>query len=262
MATSQDPGSLGVYGNRNRADHSYGNLAVVRSRSITELAIWDQLARAGKRSIIVGVPPGYPPRRINGLSVSCFQTPDTSENVFTHPAELSAEIRRLGGDYPVDVKGFRTHDKGWLRDRIFAMSQTQFQVVRHLMRNRPWDYIEFVDIGLDRIHHGFWKYHDPYHVLHEPDSPYRETVHDYYRHLDLEIGRVLELLTDETIVLVVSDHGAQRLDGALSTSADYPGGRLVALAIPLFTSVRTIPGRTIAITPSSERLSSPVPTVL
>ena len=49
--------------------------------------------------------------------------------------------------------------------------------------------------------------------MHEPDSPYRETIHDYYRHLDLEIGRVLELLTDETIVLVVSDHGAQRLDG-------------------------------------------------
>jgi predicted AlkP superfamily phosphohydrolase/phosphomutase len=119
------------------------------------------------------------------------------------------------GDYPVDVKGFRTHDKSWLRDQVFAMSQTQFQVVRHLMRNQPWDYFQFVDIGLDRIHHGFWKYHDPHHVLHEPDSPYRETVHDYYRHLDLEIGRVLELRTDETIVLVVSDHGAQRLDGGL-----------------------------------------------
>lgn len=213
MATSQDPGSLGVYGFRSRTDHSYGNLAIVNARSITELAIWDQLARAGKRSIIVGVPPGYPPRRINGLSVGCFLTPDTSENVFTHPDELSDEIRRLVGDYPVDVKGFRTHDKSWLRDQIFAMSRTQFQVVRHLMQNHPWDYFQFVDIGLDRIHHGFWKYHDPHHVLHEPDSPYRDTVHDYYRHLDLEIGEVLELLTDETIVLVVSDHGAQRLDG-------------------------------------------------
>jgi predicted AlkP superfamily phosphohydrolase/phosphomutase len=213
MATSQDPGSLGVYGFRNRADHSYGNLEIVNARSITELAIWDQLARAGKRSILVGVPPGYPPRQINGLSVGCFLTPDTSENVFTHPAELSDDIRQLVGDYPVDVKGFRTHDKSWLRDQIFAMSRTQFHVVRHLMGNHPWDYFQFVDIGLDRIHHGFWKYHDPHHVLHEPDSPYRETVHDYYRHLDLEIGRVLELLTDETIVLVVSDHGAQRLNG-------------------------------------------------
>ena len=32
-------------------------------------------------------------------------------------------------------------------------------------------------------------------------------------YLDDEIGRLLELLDDDTAVLVVSDHGAQRLDG-------------------------------------------------
>jgi predicted AlkP superfamily phosphohydrolase/phosphomutase len=213
MATSQDPGSLGVYGFRNRADHSYEGLKIATARSITAPAIWDQLAREGKRSIIIGVPPGYPPRRINGIAVSCFLTPDTDKNVFTHPPEFSEEIRQLVGHYPVDVQGFRTSDKAWLRDEIFAMSRTQFRVVRHLLTTQQWDYFQFVDIGQDRIHHGFWKYHDPEHVLHEPDSPFRDTVHDYYRHIDQEIGRVLELLTDDTIVLVVSDHGAQRLDG-------------------------------------------------
>jgi len=213
LATSQDPGSLGVYGFRNRVDHSYGGLSIATSRSITEPAIWDHLAREGKRSIVVGVPPGYPPRRIDGLSVSCFLTPDTDKNVFTHPAELSQEIRRIVGHYPVDVQGFRTSDKAWLRDQILAMSRVQFQVVRHLLQTQDWDYFHFVDIGLDRIHHGFWKYHDPQHVLHEPDSPYRTTVHDYYRHLDEEIGRVLDLVNDDTVVLLVSDHGAQRLDG-------------------------------------------------
>ena len=84
---------------------------IATSRSITEPAIWDQLAREGKRSIIVGVPPGYPPRRINGLSVSCFLTPDTAKNVFTHPPELSRRFASLVGHYPVDVQGFRTDDK-------------------------------------------------------------------------------------------------------------------------------------------------------
>jgi predicted AlkP superfamily phosphohydrolase/phosphomutase len=213
MATSQDPGSLGIYGFRNRIDHSYSGLGIASARSITEPAIWDHLAREGKRSIIIGVPPGYPPRRINGISVGCFLTPDTDKNGFTHPPELADEIRKLVGHYPVDVQGFRTDDKAWLRDEIFAMSRTQFQVVRHLLQTKEWDYFQFVDIGQDRIHHGFWKYHDPEHVLHEPDSPFRDTVHDYYRHIDQELGRVLELLTDDTIVLVVSDHGAQRLDG-------------------------------------------------
>src|SRR5688572_33472720 len=48
MATSQDPGTLGVYGFRNRTDHSYAGLGIANSRSIQELAIWDQLAREGK----------------------------------------------------------------------------------------------------------------------------------------------------------------------------------------------------------------------
>jgi predicted AlkP superfamily phosphohydrolase/phosphomutase len=213
MTTSQDPGTLGIYGFRNRADHSYDGLKIATARSITAPAIWDHLAREGKRSIIVGVPPGYPPRRINGVSVSCFLTPDTEKNVFTHPPEFSQKIRKLVGHYPVDVQGFRTDNKAWLRDEIFAMSRTQFQVVRHLLTTEPWDYFHFVDIGQDRVHHGFWKYHDPEHVLHEPDSPFRETIHDYYRHIDAEIGQVLELLSDDTIVLVVSDHGAQRLNG-------------------------------------------------
>jgi predicted AlkP superfamily phosphohydrolase/phosphomutase len=213
LATSQDPGSLGIYGFRNRTNHTYEGLGIVNSRSIDELAIWDQVAREGKRSIIVGVPPGFPPRKLNGISVGCFLTPDTDKDTFTHPPEISDEIRQLVGHYPVDVRGFRTDDKAWLRDQIFAMSRTQFQVVRHLMQNHPWDYFQFVDIGLDRVHHGFWKYHDPQHVLHEPGSPFQDVIRDYYLHLDEEIGRVLELLEDDTVVLVVSDHGAQRLDG-------------------------------------------------
>jgi predicted AlkP superfamily phosphohydrolase/phosphomutase len=213
MSTSQDPGSLGVYGFRNRVDHSYDGLGIVNSRSISELAIWDQVAREGKRSVVVGVPPAYPPRKLNGASVGCFLTPDTSKDVFTHPAELGREIQDLVGTYPVDVKGFRTNDKDWLRKTVLDMSRTQFAVVRHLMKNTDWDYFQFVEIGLDRMQHGFWKFHDPEHVQHEPGNPYQEVIRDYYRHLDNEVGSLLELLTDDTVILVVSDHGARRLDG-------------------------------------------------
>jgi predicted AlkP superfamily phosphohydrolase/phosphomutase len=213
LSTSQDPGSLGVYGFRNRRDHSYDGMKVVDSRSITELAIWDQVAREGGRSIIVGVPPGYPPRKVNGISVGCFLTPDTAGTVYTHPPEAARAIEQVVGTYPVDVRNFRTDDKRRLLDEIMAMSRKHFEVIRHFLRNEPWDYFQFVEIGLDRIQHGFWKHHDPEHVLHEPDSPFKNVVRDYYRYLDDELGGLLELLTEETVVLVVSDHGAQRLDG-------------------------------------------------
>jgi predicted AlkP superfamily phosphohydrolase/phosphomutase len=234
MCTSQDPGSLGVYGFRNRVDYSYDKLGFASSASIKALAIWDQLAREGKRSIIVGVPPNYPPRRINGISVGCFLTPDTTKNDFTHPTGLKTKINELVGEYPVDVKNFRTDRKDWLKDEIFRMSEKQWKVVHWLLKEQEWDYFHFVDIGLDRMHHGFWNFFDEKHVQFEPGNPYQNAIPEYYLWLDEQIGKALEFLDEDTLVLVVSDHGAQRLDGGIAinewliregllTLNEYPG---------------------------------------
>src|ERR1700723_3067901 len=77
MATSQDPGSLGVYGFRNRTDYSYSGLGFVNASSITEPAIWDVLNSHGLTCVVVAVPPSYPPRPLLGVKVGCFLTPDT-----------------------------------------------------------------------------------------------------------------------------------------------------------------------------------------
>ncbi|MBZ5703915.1 MAG: alkaline phosphatase family protein [Acidobacteriia bacterium] len=216
MSTSQDPGSLGIYGFRDRAGHVYDQMGFAHSASTKALAIWDQLAREGKKSIVVGVPPNYPPRHINGISIGCFLTPDPVKNEFTHPASLKAKLTELVGEYPVDVKDFRTDRKDWLKEEIFSMSRKQWQVVRWLLAEQEWDYFQFVDIGLDRMHHGFWNYFDPQHVRFEAGNPHQNTIPEYYLWLDEQVGSVLELLDDETIVLVVSDHGAQRLDGGFA----------------------------------------------
>jgi predicted AlkP superfamily phosphohydrolase/phosphomutase len=216
MSTSQDPGSLGVYGFRNRTDYSYDKLGFANSASIKALAIWDQLAREGRKSIIIGVPPNYPPRRINGISIGCFLTPDTVQNDFTYPTSIKAKLTELVGEYPVDVKNFRTDRKDWLKEEIFRMSEKQWKVVRWLISEQEWDYFHFVDIGLDRMHHGFWNYFDQKHVKFETGNPYQNAIPEYYLWLDGQIGSVLELLDNDTIVLVVSDHGAQRLDGGFA----------------------------------------------
>lgn len=60
--------------------------------------------------------------------------------------------------------------------------------------------------------------HDLAHDEHGDGSLFLETLRTYYRHLDDEIGKVLELLRDETVVLVVSPQGPQRPDAALPDS--------------------------------------------
>jgi len=218
MATSQDPGSLGVYGFRDRIDYSYDRLGMVNSASVQEFAIWDWLAQEGKKSIIVAVPPNYPPRGIAGISVGCFLTPDARNNVFAAPSYIQTEITALVGEYPVDVSGFRTEDKEWLKREIFAMSRKQWEVVRWLMREKEWDYLQFVDIGLDRMHHGFWHCFDKSHPAYEPANPHESAIPEYYRLLDEQLGKVLEMLDEDTIVLIVSDHGAQRLEGGFAVN--------------------------------------------
>src|SRR6266550_9575920 len=72
MMSSKSPGLLGVYGFRNRADHSYNKYTIANSIAIKEDRLWDILSRSGKRSIVIGVPGTYPPRPLHGVLVGDF----------------------------------------------------------------------------------------------------------------------------------------------------------------------------------------------
>jgi predicted AlkP superfamily phosphohydrolase/phosphomutase len=214
MLSSKDPGTLGVYGFRNRADHSYDKLVTANARSIAEDRVWDLLSRAGKRAVLIGVPQTYPPKPLNGVMVSCFLTPTIQSN-YTYPPELKDEIAEVVGEYVLDVHDFRTEDKQRILDQIWEMTEKRFKLARHLLRTREWDFFMLHEIGPDRIHHGFWRYMDPEHPKHEPGNPYQDVIPAYYERLDAEIGRLLELVPDHAAVLVASDHGAKRMDGGI-----------------------------------------------
>jgi predicted AlkP superfamily phosphohydrolase/phosphomutase len=215
MMSGKDAGQLGLYGFHNRANYGYGRLSIANSTSITTPQVCDLASQAGKQVITIGVPPSYPPRPVNGVMVGCFLTPSTTNasRPYTYPGELAEEIRSQVGEYQVDVPNFRTNDKDYLLKQIYDMSDQHFKLIRHLMRSRPWDFCMFVEIGVDRIHHGMWKYHDPTHPKHEPGNRYQDAIKDYYRYLDGQIGDLLELVDDNTTLWVVSDHGAKKMDG-------------------------------------------------
>jgi predicted AlkP superfamily phosphohydrolase/phosphomutase len=229
MATSQDPGSLGVYGANNRVDHSYDGLKAVDSRSVQEIAIWDYLASAGKRSILIGVPPIYPLRKINGIAIGDAFTIPPELADFAYPAEVKEEVINLVGEYPVDVENSRTTEKELLHEQIFTMSRKQFQLVRHFLETQDWDYFQFVDTGLDLIQRRFWQYFDPEHRDYESDNSYKTIIPDYYHFLDEQIGQILELLSDDTVVLIVSTSGIHRLDGGFCLNEWLVNAGLLAL---------------------------------
>ena len=215
MLSGRDPGELGIYGFRNRADHSYDSLFTADSRALDVDRVWDHLGRAGRHVVLIGVPQTSPPPAVNGELVSCFLTADTRRQPYTHPPELRVEIEALVGSYRVDVPNFRSDDRDRILADIYAMTEQRFALSRHLLDTRPWDFFMSVEIGLDRLHHAFWRFMDPSHPRHEPDHRYRDVIRSYYAYLDDEIGELLERFDDDTVVMVVSDHGARPMEGAV-----------------------------------------------
>ena len=212
MMTGRPPGELGLYGFRHRVRGSYDEIWIANSKKISAPTVWDLAGAAGKRCCVVAVPPSYPPYPVNGDLVGCFLTPGP-EKGFTYPAGLKVELEENDLPYVPDVE-FRVQDKEVLLASIYDMTAKRFEINAYLMRERDWDLFVMVEIGLDRMHHGFWKYFDPEHHLYEPGSPLEDAIPEYYRYLDGEVGRLLDIANDDTTVLVVSDHGAKRMKGA------------------------------------------------
>jgi predicted AlkP superfamily phosphohydrolase/phosphomutase len=215
MTSSRSAGALGIYGFRNRRDHSYAGLAIADSRSVQAPRVWDLLSARGRPVIVIGVPPSFPVTPVAGAMISCFLTPDTDTSQYTYPPQLKDEIEELVGRYMVDVDDFRTSDKERLLSDIEEMTAKRFQVAEHLLATKPWELFFMVEMGTDRIHHGFWRFFDTEHRLHEPGNPWEGAMLRYYRALDEKIGRLLRFADDDTAVLVVSDHGAKRIDGGI-----------------------------------------------
>jgi predicted AlkP superfamily phosphohydrolase/phosphomutase len=213
MMTSKSPGKLGMYGFRHRKGFSYNEGWLANSGSFKEHKVWDLLSKEGKRTCLVGVPPTYPPMPVNGSVVSCFLTPKDKKE-FTYPPQLANEIQSLiGGTYLFDVP-YRIDDRDLVIAKLYEMTQKRFEVIKYLLKKEPWDYFMFVEIGVDRLHHMFWKYYDKSHPRYTLNNKYEEVIPKYYKYLDGKIGELLSIIDDDTYVLVVSDHGTASMKGA------------------------------------------------
>jgi len=212
MMTSKSPGELGIYGFRHRKGYSYTDGWIANSTSIRAKKVWDYLAEMGKRSCLIGVPPSYPPYPINGNLISCFITPSDKVD-YTYPKELRYEIEQLVGRYMFDVV-FRTEDRDAVLKDLYEMTEKRFAVIKYMLKKEHWDYFMFVEIGVDRLHHAFWKFHDKRHPKYIPNNKYENVIRDYYKFIDAKIGELLSLIDDDTCVMLVSDHGTSGMKGA------------------------------------------------
>jgi len=212
--TGKTPGQLGIYGFRNRKDTTYDGLSIATSLAVKEPAVWDLLGEAGMKSLLIGVPPAYPIKPVEGWRVSCFLTPPSADT-YTHPEDLKAEVEQVVGDYIFDIPNFRQQGLDFVLSQSHEMTKKRFALARHMVKTKPWDFFMMVEMGTDRLHHVFWQYCDPDHPKYEPGNPYESAFVDYYRMLDGEVGSLLETLPDDVAVVLMSDHGARAMAGGV-----------------------------------------------
>ena len=88
-------------------------------------------------------------------------------------------------------------DQSEFLGQVYSTSREQFETVQNFLQSETWDYFQFVETGLGQIRRVFPGGCDTDQTV----------VRDYYRHLDAQLGCILELLSDDTLVLVCSIQG-------------------------------------------------------
>lgn len=219
MTASKDPGQLGIYGFQDRKSRAYGDMTICTAMRVKEPRLWDILTAANRPSIVVGVPGTFPQTKpVNGCVITDFLTPTTKDPriPYTYPPMLRLEVERVVGEYLVDVHMGRDATKRQILDQIHVMTERRFNLVRHFIKEKPWELMFMVEMGTDRIHHGFWSFIDPAHRRYTAGNEFENSIRDYYKVIDAEIAATLECLDlSDTAVWLVSDHGATALDGGV-----------------------------------------------
>jgi predicted AlkP superfamily phosphohydrolase/phosphomutase len=218
MVTGLNPGKHGIFffteDNPDRYDYKFVNGSFRHGK-----AFWSVLSEEGQRVCVMNVPLTFPADAVNGAMISGLDTPSADDARFTHPPQLRHRLKEwAGGDYPI-YPGIRNFMMSGHADQ--ALDQThsaidiRTKVARRLMSSEEWDVFMVVFVEADQIQHFFWRQmEDP-----APRDSHRErhAIQDIYEHLDRVVGSLAQEAGPNTIVTLVSDHGA-RYDNGLATA--------------------------------------------
>lgn len=174
-------------------------------------ALWDYLAAAGKRSLVLHLPAAHPPFEIDGVLVSGIPLTDIRSDC-TYPKSVKEDLL-------ANVPGYRLYPntlrlKG-ARDAYFEDAvgtiRTHVDEALYLMGREAWDLLFTVWQPGDSLMHFFWKDMDGRSGI----ESRRNYIRDYYREADAGIGRLVEAAGPDALVIVMSDHGHTGVHGAV-----------------------------------------------
>jgi predicted AlkP superfamily phosphohydrolase/phosphomutase/tetratricopeptide (TPR) repeat protein len=229
IATGKRPFKHGILGFSEPTPDGRG-VQPVSNLSRKSKALWNILNQNHLRSVVIGWWPSHPAEPINGVMVSDhfhratgpldMGWPLPVDSV--HPPELAGTLAdlRMHPDLltPEMVESFiplakdidQDQDKRlalFLRTLAECMS-IQAAAVR-LLDAETWDFFAVYYDSIDHFCHGFMKYHPPRQswIAERDFELYHDVVSMAYQFHDRMLGTLLETTSDDTTVILMSDHG-------------------------------------------------------
>jgi predicted AlkP superfamily phosphohydrolase/phosphomutase len=211
--TGKNPGKHGIFSFLAKKEGSYKEVTA-DSTFCKSRTLWELLSEANKKIAVLNVPMTYPPQKVNGVMICGFLS-STRNRDFVYPPGLLNDIESKFGPYyifgkVVDV-ATPLSDKfiEALIDDCQRMSEYKFKVAHYLMERDDYDVIMFHEWGTDRIQHWLWHIMDKSHPKYEKhlDQKFYGRILDFYRYVDKQIGKTMDLAGPQFSVFFLSDHG-------------------------------------------------------
>lgn len=199
IVTGENPGRHGIFGFTDLIAGSY-QLRFPNFSDIKSPPFWD-LGRG--KSIIINVPSTYPVRAMNGVHVSGFVAIDIKRSV--HPTALVARLESF--DYRLDVDSEKAHtDLDLFLEDLDQTLTARIKTGEFLWDYTDWQTYMLTFTGTDRLMHFlFAAYEDKGHKYHNHFL-------NHFRRIDRAIGDIVARLKDNDAVLMLSDHGFEKLE--------------------------------------------------
>lgn len=146
---------------------------------------------------------------INGFLIPGFVS--RSEGI-PYPHTIKEKIKRkfgidrLAGDLEIDTLEKAQSEPELFFERTNQITDEMADICLYLLQEEKWDFFMPVFMGMDRIQYFFWKYIDSTHPEFE-ENMFSELVKDFYIKADKIVARFLKSVDEDTIVMLLSDHG-------------------------------------------------------
>ncbi|HEY7474711.1 MAG TPA: alkaline phosphatase family protein, partial [Vicinamibacterales bacterium] len=142
--------------------------------------------------------------------------PDVPPVPMSAPAGFAADIYRRLGPYRTlgwaeatwPLNEGRMDEKTFMDD-LYRAFDDRAQVILDRLSRSHWDLLVGVIESTDRVQHMMYRLIDPAHPMYDAALAARfgDSILRVYRRADQFVGQVMELVGQDTTVLIVSDHG-------------------------------------------------------